>query len=199
MFYLVILVVSFLATLSVASPFASPVARQMPCALNVTKFTMFAVSKTNSTDQQQVVLGANTPDTHAAVNPLLRSDTAFKVFASTFNLTNGGMFAIATDGSVAGISNAVPTQNGALQFNVPVHNSNPGTPDKLYCEEFNTTFPGGATGVLALTGDSDDFSLCDDSASDAILLIFKPQEAGSVDSVFDFETCVAVDITIVPV
>ncbi|KAF8267664.1 hypothetical protein EI94DRAFT_1801380 [Lactarius quietus] len=191
MSYLVTLVVSFLATLSVASPVN--VTRQSGCSsLTATNFTMNAISKANSSNLQKLALGASSPAKSAAVAPLLTETSALCLFGDVFNMADGKMTAFASDGSVAGTSNSVPSLNGVLQFNRPVHGST-NVPVDVYCKVVaseNTT-------LLAMNGDPNNFSLCDESSSDAVLLVYKAGQAGSMETGFNWETCVAVNVTII--
>ncbi|KAF8267668.1 hypothetical protein EI94DRAFT_1284111 [Lactarius quietus] len=195
MSYLVILAVSFFATLSVASPLAPPVnvARQSGCSSNTTgDFKMIAVSKANSTNQQPLYLGASSLAFHASEAALTTKVYALKLFGDIFKLKNGGMTVFTSDGTVAGTSISVPDPNGVVQFNRPVHGSK-NHPVDVYCEVVT-----GNTTLLALNGDPDNFWTCTDRSSPVTLVVYKAEEAGSVDLVFSWETCVAVDITIIP-
>jgi len=215
MSYLVTLVVSFLVILSVASPLEPPAARQMSESNHkfnqvpgsssnsssgcnsVPNFTMFAVSIPDniSNNVQQLVLGASNPDPNVSLNLLMTKQYAeFGVFADSFNLTNGGMYALASNGSVGGTSDTVPSQNAMLQFSVPMNASNISVPAGSFCD-----VSAGASTNLTMNGDGNKFALCDDSYSSAILVVYNPVEANSTDAGFDWETCVAVNITIIPV
>ncbi|KAF8271569.1 hypothetical protein EI94DRAFT_1720038 [Lactarius quietus] len=212
MSYLVTLVVSFLVILSVASPLEPPAARQMSESNH--KFNQVPGSSSNSSsgcnsvpnftinNVQQLVLGASNPDPNVSLNLLMvitllcstKQYAEFGVFADSFNLTNGGMYALASNGSVGGTSDTVPSQNAMLQFSVPMNASNISVPAGSFCD-----VSAGASTNLTMNGDGNKFALCDDSYSSAILVVYNPVEANSTDAGFDWETCVAVNITIIPV
>jgi hypothetical protein len=200
MSYLAILVVSFLTTLSLASP----VARQTsPCPLNGTPnpashFTLLSVSKADSSDQQPLALGLNgIPD--SSTSWLGTANSIDTIVAETFFMLDEGITAYASDGSFVGVSNLVPSGNGLLSFQHPY-----GTLEikiaQIYCELFNTS-PNGALfpDTLAVNGaDSNSFSLCTSSTSGEVLVVYNATEAGSTDAGFVWTTCTAVDVYIIP-
>ncbi|KAF8261719.1 hypothetical protein EI94DRAFT_1809856 [Lactarius quietus] len=199
MSYLVTFVVSFLATLSVASP----VARQTSVcpsggSANASNFTMLAVSKTNTSDQRSVGLGSVGLSLLGSVGWLAATDTINNLLAENFILTDGQIAAYGSDGSPIGVSSPVPTANGKLGFN----NAYDGVqivPGEGYCELFNTTYGIGYSDILAVNGgDSENFSLCKGIGNED-LVIYNPVNEAEDETGFNFTTCNAVVIHILPI
>ncbi|KAN0138196.1 hypothetical protein V8E53_004085 [Lactarius tabidus] len=198
MSYLAILVISFFATLSLASP----VARQTSlCPSNGTpnasNFTLLAVSKTDPSVQTPLALGSNGL-TDDSTSYLGTADSIVTIVAEDFDMVDGGVTAYAPDGSFVGASKAVPSPNGLLSFQHPYGNIQI-LIAQIYCELFNTS-PHGVPYPYALAvngGDSDSFSLCQSSTSDEVLVIYNAAEAGSTDAGFDWTTCTPVFVNII--
>ncbi|KAF8268699.1 hypothetical protein EI94DRAFT_1119830 [Lactarius quietus] len=194
MSYIVALVISFLAALSVASP----VVRQLsdaPCqTVDVRSFTLAAVPNSDSTTQLFLsVSGGSDP-----VTPLATSEsqnvTAGPI-ADLFQMADGGITTIIrSSGIVLSTSLGVSTTNGLLNFQFAADSATFAV--EVYCE-VDFSAPQGSQYFLAVNGDASNFSLCtSDSGEDVV--VYNAQEDGSEDAGFDFTTCSGVSLQIIP-
>ncbi|KAI9444487.1 hypothetical protein H4582DRAFT_1806987, partial [Lactarius indigo] len=122
------------------------------------------------------------------------------IVAQNFVLTNGGITAYGSNGSPVAVSNPVATENGLLSFLLPDEGVTI-TPAEAYCELFNTS-PHGAEFPFTLAvngGDSDHFSLCKSSTSDEFVVVYNAVEASSEDAGYEWATCTAVQVHVLPV
>ncbi|KAI0251718.1 hypothetical protein BJV78DRAFT_1154142 [Lactifluus subvellereus] len=180
------LVAPFFATLSLASH----VGRQQPASacpsngvLNTGNFTLHAVAKSNASVQKSLAIpipGVPVPS-YLASHETINSTTSV---AMKFTLIDGGITAYSQDGSVFGFSG--PLVSGWLQF-FPLHGDGATSPTKVYCELSNE---------LAVNGDSDHFSLCQQSTSKEYFVIHDAQSS-SGDAGYIGTTCFGVTINVV--
>ncbi|KAH9166036.1 hypothetical protein EDB89DRAFT_259404 [Lactarius sanguifluus] len=198
---LAIIVTSLLAALSSASP----VARQAPVCPwngvpNASNFTLLSVSKADNSVRKPLALGSNGLPSPSSAAWLGTAESIDSIVAQNFVLTNGGITAYASNGSLVGVSNTVATENGWLSFLLP----NEGVtipPAEVYCELFNTS-PHGVEFPFTLAvngGDSDNFSLCKSSTSDEFVVIYNVVQASSEDAGYEWTTCTAVHVRLLAV
>ncbi|KAI9453021.1 hypothetical protein BJY52DRAFT_1290936 [Lactarius psammicola] len=203
MFPLAILVAPFLATLSLASP----VARQTSQSLcpwngvpNTSNFTLVSVSKADSSIQKSLALGSNGLPPPRSVGWLGSAESLESIVAENFVLKDGGITAYALDGSPVGVSDAVATEDGWALFAL-LDEGETIAPAEVYCELFSTS-PHGIEFPYTLAvngGDSDHFSLCKSNNSDEFVVIYNAVEASSKDAGYEWTTCTAVGVHVLPV
>ncbi|KAI0306115.1 hypothetical protein B0F90DRAFT_1696130 [Multifurca ochricompacta] len=197
--FLVTFVASSFAMLSLASPVGRQTAvcpwNGVP---NASNFVLLAVSRVDTSIRKPLALVLNgLPGSSTAW--LGSAESTDPIVASKFVLSDGGITAYAADGSLVGVSNPVASENGWLSFLLPDKGVTI-SPAEVYCELFNTSpygveFPN----TLAVNGgDSDHFSLCKSSTSDEFVVIYNAVEASSGDAGFEWTTCTAVDIPVLP-
>jgi len=194
----IILVVSFLATLTLASP----VARQASLCPwngvpNASNFTLLSVSRTDTSVQKPLALGLAA---HSSVAWLGSAGSIHSIVAQNFVLADGGITAYASDGGVVAVSKPVPNESGLLSFLRPDKGETV-APAEVYCELFNTS-PHGAEFPFTLAvndGDSDHFSLCKRSTSNEFVVIYNATKASSKDAGYKWTTCTAVDVHVLHV
>ncbi|KAF8268701.1 hypothetical protein EI94DRAFT_1700036 [Lactarius quietus] len=162
MSYLVTLVVSFFATLSVASP----VERQLPgfqCTnLNVSSFTLSTFSQADPTPQGLSMAS-------------IGDDTAIPLA-----LWKGAARSVGTSTTIA-------FTNGVAIFNEVIDNL-PDTPAEVYCEQIDPNASTGQGNFLALNGDSQKWSLCNSTTSNSVVVVYNPQQDAEAAG-FDLTTC----------
>jgi len=201
---LAILAASFLATLSLASPtnVAQQTLRQTSLCPwngvpNASNFTLLSVSKADTGFQRPLALWFPVLSAVAFLGSAESIDSI--QVAQDFVMIDGRITAYAPNGGgPVGVSNPVENENGRLSF----HRFNDGGPAAgVYCELFNTS-PHGVEYPYTLAvngGDSDNFSLCKRSTSDEFVVIYNAVEASSENAGYEWTTCTAVDVHVLPV
>ncbi|KAI0258939.1 hypothetical protein BC834DRAFT_974705 [Gloeopeniophorella convolvens] len=187
---------------------ATPVTRQYSqpgCPWNGTPevpdtFKLQAVYKSNPVITKQLALateGSTAPGTTAWV---ATAESIFTpIIGADFTMLHGGLLAHAPNGDLTAEALPVPQLNGWLNFTVNDPHSTT-YPAEAYCELFNTG-AGGAPIPLELAvnnGDADNFFLCSRHASEQWIVVYNVGQASSVDAGYDFNTCQAVTLQILP-
>ena len=166
---LAILVASFLAALTLASP----VARQASICPwngvpNASNFTLLSVSKTETSVQKPLALGLNGLPAPSSVawlgvfTPFFWSlrlpseinetvltsiygtqsvESIHSIVAQNFVMTDGGITAYASDGGLVGVSNLVANESGRLSFLRPDEGVTV-APAEVYCELVSSELEG---------------------------------------------------------
>jgi hypothetical protein len=184
---------------------ASPVARQASLCPwngvpNASNFTLLSVSKTETSVQKPLALGSNGLPAPSSVAWLGSAESIDSIVARNFVLADGGITAYTLDGDLVGVSNPVANESGGLSFLRPDERMM-AAPAEVYCELFNTS-PHGVEYPYTLAvndGDSDHFSLCKSSTRNEFVVIYNAAEASSKDAGYDWTTCTAVDVHVLPV
>ncbi|KAH9976070.1 hypothetical protein BJV74DRAFT_172412 [Russula compacta] len=147
-------VVSFLATLSLASSVGG---RAHGCpsngALDVKNFTLLAVHKTNTSDQEPLALAAD--------GSLIPTDaeSGDTIITKNFFMKDGGITAYTPNGTVVAVSDVIYPGNSGVGF-IPTDNATAVPPGKEYCMLLNPGSDGKFTDELAVNGHTDLFMIC---------------------------------------
>ncbi|KAH9976072.1 hypothetical protein BJV74DRAFT_798726 [Russula compacta] len=153
-------VVSMLATLSLASSVGT---REDHCPHDGVQyappFTLLAVDRTNTSDQEPLALtakGTLTP------TPLTDDESSNTIIAKNFTMKDGGITAYAPNGSVVAVSDGVHAEISVITFTL-TNNATAVPPGKEYCRLINSGFEGAQFPdelAILVHGESKNFALC---------------------------------------